>query len=91
MTTFDKISTADKLEGQLKIKNKMVKVCTEIRQQLQLENRTLQHIIESKGKNLQLIAVDDEHRLLYCYVPKVASTNWLKFLVIYISLEIKLF
>ena len=59
MTTFDKISTADKLEGQLKIKNKMAKVCTEIRQQLQLENRTLQHIIESKGKNLQLIAVDD--------------------------------
>ena len=91
MTTFDEISTADILEEQLKIKSKIAKVCAEIRQHLQLENATLQRIIENKGGHLYHLVVDDEHRLLYCYSPKVASKNWLMFLVIYISLENKLF
>ena len=63
-------------------KNKIFSVCQEVRQQLQLEKGNLDYIIKGKENNLNNLVVVDKHRLLYCYVPKVASTNGLNFLVI---------
>lgn len=36
---------------------------------------------------LDHIIVDDTHHLLYCYVPKVACTNWKRLLVFLLELQ----
>lgn len=49
--------------------------------QLSENNLDLEHVIENNKELLDHIIVDDEHQLLYCYVPKVACTNWKRLLV----------
>ncbi len=47
---------------------------------LSQKNPNLDSVIKDRVL-LDHIIVDDEHRLLYCYVPKVACTNWKRLLV----------
>lgn len=82
MSSNDPLNMSSIQEMQVKRKSVVTNVCEEVRQQLQAENASIIHLISTKQKNLNYLVVDDEHRLLYCFVPKVASTNWLKFLVI---------
>jgi len=49
--------------------------------QLSENNLDLDHVIENNKELLDHIIVDDEHQLLYCYIPKVACTNWKRLLV----------
>lgn len=50
-------------------------VCT-----LSQKNQNLDAVIKDRVL-LDHIIVDEKHRLLYCYVPKVACTNWKRLLV----------
>ena len=83
MSTLHKLNVSSIQAVQLERNYTVLNVCEEVRQQLQTEKASIVHLINTKKKNLNYLVVDDEHRLLYCFVPKVASTNWLKFLVIF--------
>jgi chondroitin 4-sulfotransferase 11 len=81
MANFNQLNMSKIQAIQLERKSTVFDVCEEVRLQIQADNASIFHLINSKEKNLNYLVVDDEHRLLYCFVPKVASTNWLKFLV----------
>ena len=92
MSTLHKLNVSSIQAVQLERNYTVLNVCEEVRQQLQTEKASIVHLINTKKKNLNYLVVDDEHRLLYCFVPKVASTNWLKFLVIfYFTLTVPLY
>ena len=80
VSTFDQLKMS---KIQTERNYSVFNVCEEVRQEFQAEIPKLDHLINTKKNNLNYLVVDDEHRLLYCFVPKVASTNWLKFLVIF--------
>ena len=56
--------------------NNVTRIC-----QGRLEETSLHYAIKKKNNFLNYLIVDDKHRLLFCFIPKVASTNWLRFLV----------
>jgi hypothetical protein len=78
---FDELKRSQNQTNQLEIKSAVFNVCEEARHEFQAEIINVGHLINAKKKRFNYLVVDDEHRLLYCFVPKVASTNWLKFLV----------
>ncbi len=64
------------LEGEQVARKKLAEgVC-----QLSQGHPTLNAVIDER-EQLDHIIVDDEHQLLYCYIPKVACTNWKRLLV----------
>jgi chondroitin 4-sulfotransferase 11 len=81
MANFNQLNMSKIQAIQLERKSAVFNVCEEVRLQIQADYASIIQLINSKEKNLNYLVVDDEHRLLYCFVPKVASTNWLKFLV----------
>ncbi|XP_068164939.1 carbohydrate sulfotransferase 12-like [Antennarius striatus] len=41
------------------------------------------HTIDDlSDKDLQNFLVDDEHQVIYCFIPKVACTNWKRFMIV---------
>ena len=46
------------------------------------ENETKEQLLK-QPQNLDQIIVDDKHKMLFCFIPKVACTNWKKVMVTY--------
>lgn len=53
------------------------KVCAQIRDQLEYKS-----VDELNTFQMSHLLVDEKHKFLYCYVPKVACTNWKRILMI---------
>ncbi|CAL8271737.1 unnamed protein product [Gadus morhua 'NCC'] len=78
--TGDEPGQEDKGRGQEERKQRIMDVCSgktsgdfpgRTRAFEQIPNRELDHLI-----------VDDTHQIIYCYVPKVACTNWKRVMVV---------
>lgn len=66
-----KINDAEMTKIQKRRNNIVEKICRKYNISRVVQANTLDHLI-----------VDDDHKLIYCYVPKVACTNWKRVMLV---------
>ncbi|XP_072336928.1 carbohydrate sulfotransferase 12-like [Scyliorhinus torazame] len=77
---IDSIKTKTELEWiQHERKRKIKDVCADSSITFSGKNRNFEDI---PNKELDHLIVDDRHGIIYCYVPKVACTNWKRIMIL---------